>query len=218
MIDHRGTRLALRKHLLTLSVCTTGSTTLAATATGYSRAAGSFLDDGFAVGMEVTPDGFTQESTGVITGLTALTMEILGGRTAEASGSGRTLSVGLPESRAWENVDHEPTAGVPYVQEDYAPGAARQVGLDPASETEVRITYAPKIHVPEDTGPGAADAYADAILALFPPGLGLSVDEGTLRVTGRPAPWRGQAVRSKPGFVTVPVNIPLMIRSVMAIV
>ena len=43
MIDHGAVLLACRAHAATLSVATTGSTTLAATATGYTRDAGSFL-------------------------------------------------------------------------------------------------------------------------------------------------------------------------------
>jgi hypothetical protein len=50
--------LALRGRVLTLSVATTGTTSLAATATGYTRAAGSFVTDGFKPGMEVLAAGF----------------------------------------------------------------------------------------------------------------------------------------------------------------
>ncbi len=59
------------------SPATTGTTTIDATASGYERATGSFLDDGFSVGQTVTASGFTgsgYNGESVITAVTALTM------------------------------------------------------------------------------------------------------------------------------------------------
>ena len=56
----------------------TGVTTIDATATGYSRAAGSFLTDGFAVGQTVTASGYTGSGfngKSIVTAVTALTMD-----------------------------------------------------------------------------------------------------------------------------------------------
>jgi hypothetical protein len=213
VLEHRDVRAALRAKLLTLQVCTTGSTTLAATATGYTRASGSFLTDGFAPGMEVTPDGFTQTATAVIKAVTALTIAVVGSRTVEASASGRTLTVGLPASRAWENVEYTPTTGVPYVVEEYIPGPMRQVTLGSQGEMEVLPIYAPKVYVPSGLGSGAADAYADALLLWFAPMVSVTIPNGTLRVRSDVAPYRGQLLQNSPGFAVVPVTIPLRLRT-----
>lgn len=56
----------------------TGVTTISATATGFSRAAGSFLTDGFAVGQAVTSSGFVGSGfngKSIITAVDALTMD-----------------------------------------------------------------------------------------------------------------------------------------------
>ncbi len=75
---------------------TTGSTSLSATATGYSRAAGSFITNGFVVGQQITASGFaTAENNGrsVITAVTAtdLTVTKATPTVAEAASTGRTV-------------------------------------------------------------------------------------------------------------------------------
>jgi len=97
MIDLELARTAFNTRAAQLVVATTGSTTLAATTAGYTRTTGSFVTDGFAPGMEITPAGFTQTARGVVQAVTATLLTIIGGRTAEASGAGRSLVVSLPE-------------------------------------------------------------------------------------------------------------------------
>jgi uncharacterized protein DUF4397 len=80
-----------------LEAGTTGPITLAATATGYTRTAGSFVDDGFLVGQTIGITGFTDQSNNglaVITAVTptALTVQKQAGPVAEAAGANRTIS------------------------------------------------------------------------------------------------------------------------------
>jgi hypothetical protein len=75
---------------------TTGSATLAATATGYSRTTGSFITNGFAVGDEITASGFTTAANNgrsIVTAVTAtdLTVTKAVPTVAEAAAAGRTL-------------------------------------------------------------------------------------------------------------------------------
>jgi hypothetical protein len=75
---------------------TTGSQTLSATATGYARATGSFVTNGFAIGDEITASGFaTAANNGrsVVTAVTATTIDVTktGGTVAEAAATARTL-------------------------------------------------------------------------------------------------------------------------------
>ena len=71
MIDHHDVLLKCRNRLLTTQVATTGTTTLVATANGFTRPSGDFVADGFVSGMEVKPAGFADNSVGLISTVTA---------------------------------------------------------------------------------------------------------------------------------------------------
>lgn len=219
MISHHQIQLALRAKLLTLSVATTGSVTLSATANGYARTTGSFLTDGFAPGMEVVPAGFGSNPTSTITSVTALAVTVKDARTAENAGAGRSLTVGLPSLRAWENTNFTPIVGVPYVEEQYIPGPTARLTLGSTSQLEVLPLYSPRIYVPQNTGLGADGGYADALLTLFAPNTTMRLANGDiLRVRGDQAPYLGQRYPSDPrGYSVVPVNIPLRLRTANSI-
>lgn len=216
-INHTAAHLAARTQLLTLSVVTTGSTTLSATTTGYARAAGSFVTDGFAVGMEVTPSGFAVNTVDVITAVTALALTVKNTRTAEAAAGSRTLAVLLPATRAWENVEIEPTTGVPYISEEYVPGPTEKITLGPLGEVEALPLYLPRIFVPKNIGRAAASKYADALLNLFAPGRDLTISGASLSVRTSPGPFPGQLLQTQDGWAFVPVTIPLRYRVANAI-
>jgi len=214
-LSHADYRLACRERALTLSVCTTGSTTLVAVAAGYTRASGSFVTDGFRAGMEVTPTGFTQTSKSTITAVTAGALTIDGGRTAQASGAGRTLAVGLPAKRAWENIETTIVAGAPYVRESYLPGTLNQDTVGPLGWMEATAIYQLDVSAPQDTGPDALDRYADALTVHFSPRLSLTTADGTvIRVRADGGLTRSPIFPAdRPGFSTVAVSIPLRIRT-----
>jgi len=214
MLSNQAAVLALRARLLTLSVSTTGSVTLSATTTGYARTTGSFLDEQFAVGMEITPAGFTANTVDVLTGVTALTLTTKNARAAETAASGRSISVGLPALRAWENLDFEPTTGRPFVEEDYLPGPAAQVTLGPLGQIETLPQYVVKFYGLRNTGTGALYRMADAALALFAPRTGLTLSTGdVVTVQTNPAPYRSQLIPSEPGWAVCVVTVPCRGRS-----
>jgi hypothetical protein len=210
--SHTDVLLAVRNVLLTFAGPTTGSTTLAATATGYSRASGSFVDDGFVIGMEITPSGFSTNTVDVLTGVTALTLTTKNARSVETSASGRTISVALPSARSWENVALTPTAGVPYITEEYVPGPSEKISMGPLGETEALPLYVVKVFVPSNTGRAAASKYADALLNLFASGTGIGVSGATVHVRSDPGPFAGQLIQTDDGWAVVPVTIPLRYR------
>lgn len=233
MIDHGQMQLALRSRLLALEVCTTGSTDLAATATGYTRSAGSFIADGFKLGMEITASGFgtaANNGTGVITALTATVMTVSAytvandddgvptptERTleAEAEAAGRTIATALPVMRTWENTPTRPAAGKPYVSEQYIPGPTRQVTVGQDGQLEVTPQYQVQVSVPENTGSGAAREYADALMGLFAPGTSMTLTNGdVLRVRTDTGPFSGQLQRGEAGWVVLPVTFPCRLRT-----
>jgi hypothetical protein len=213
MIDHTSIQFALRAKLVALSVATTGAIAMSATATGYARATGSFLADGFDLGMEITPSGFAANPADIITAISALAITVRAGRPVEGSAGGRTLTAGLPSARSWENIAFEPTAGVPWVEEEYIPGPVVQVTLGPNGDLEATPMYAPKVHVPASTGM-TASRYADAVLRLFAPRTVIPLPNGdVLRVRSDTGPFPGQLLQSRPGFAMKPITIPLRLRT-----
>jgi hypothetical protein len=219
MISHHEAVLALRTKLLTLSVATTGSTALSATATGYARAAGSFITDGFRVGMEVVGSGFASPDNNAAKTVTAVTATALSADSTAVEAEGtRTLTVGVPAGRAWENVEYEPTEGTPWLEEIYLPGPMRRETLGATAQLEVLPQYLPRIYVPAGSGPDAARKYADAILTLFAPSTQLTLASGdTMRVRGDIAPFVGQLTQVAPGFAVVPITVPLRLRTTNSI-
>ena len=209
MIAHDDILHAARAHALALSVCTTGATALAATTTGYTRAAGSFLTDGFRAGMELVPDGFPQATEGVITAVSDLALTIAGGRTVAAEASGRTLTVGMPRDFVIANAVHTPTTGVPYVNEEYLYGGLTKPGLGAFGALEATPLYLLRFRLPIGTGPHAASRYADATIQHFAPGTPLTLANGDVaRVRGDVAPSAGQATPLGDRFAVL-VTIPL---------
>lgn len=209
VVNHAAYRLALRGRLLTLSVCTTGSTTLTATTTGYTRASGSFVTDGFRAGMEVTPAGFTANPVSVITSVTDSAIVVADARAAQSSGSGRSLTVSLPTGQAWEDVKFQPVARRPFIIEQYLPGPAELITLQPSGSVEYLPQYVVQVVTPQFTGGSAAYAYADAILRHFPVGLVLTASDGAeVRVRGQPAPFASQMLPYTDGAMVLTVSIP----------
>lgn len=213
MIDHQANRLALRARALTLQVCTTGSTTLSATATGYARSSGSFITDGFRAGMEVTASGFSKSAnnqTAVVTGVTATALTC-DGTTVESAGAGRSISVGLPSVREWENLEptSDPPVGTPFVREQYVPGPSRLITGGDGATIELTGLYVLHVEVPENTGPDAASGYADALITHFAPRTKLTLPNGdVLRIRGDAGPYPGQLIRRRPDWATLPITFP----------
>lgn len=214
MINHTQISHTLRAQLVATAVCSTGGAAIAATAGGYSRAAGSFLTDGFAVGMEVNASGFTTPGNNglhVIQAVDALTITCSG--TSVEAGPG-ALAVGLPALRAWETIILNPTIGRWYIEEDYIPGPVEQITMGQRAVLEGLPMYVIRLYAPSNIGTEAPYAIADAILAQFPPMLDLTLpNNDVVRVRTRPAPNRGQLSPADPGRVYCVIAVPLRIRS-----
>lgn len=214
MIAHTDIQLALRAKLLTLVVCASGPTTLSTTATGYARTAGSFLVDGFCPGMEITPAGFAANVVDTIRSISddGLTITTKNARTAERAAAGRSLTVGLPVTRLWENAVPVTAIqqGTPYVEEQYLPGPESLDSGGKGGLITMTPMYSPRVYVPENTGISADGRYADAIKALFTPKTQLTIPGGgVLRVRQKPAPFRGQRGKSAvEGWSCIPITIP----------
>lgn len=228
MIDSLAAHLAMRNRALSLVVSTTGSASLAATTTGFTRGTGSFLTDGFSVGMDVATSGFTNAANngnGVVTAVTAGTLTVSmyvvtvtnGAQSVarpatvvEAEAAGRTIAARLPSLRAWENLTFIPASTIPYVEEEFVPATNRALSFPITTGTlEETGLYVLKWYgVSGLGGVGAIRKSVDALKALFAPGTSLTAGSNTLRVRSDTSVYGGQLIPMDNGWTCCVLTIP----------
>lgn len=214
MVNHLEVLYTLRARAALLVVATTGTTSLASTASSYTRTAGSFVADGFKRGMEIEPQGFGHTGPVIVTRVTALEMNVDGTLPVEAEAAGRALVMGLPRMRAYENVGFELQDGRWGVDEDYLPGPTTGVTLGKDAELDHEPSYVLKLYGVAGYGPEGLYRAADELLRLFKPNAVLTTADGTVvRVRGDAAPFRGQLVSGGAGHALVVITIPLWVRT-----
>lgn len=180
--------------------CTlSGNPTFGATAFTYT---GSFIVDGLYAGMEIVPTGFSTNTVGTITSVTARTITT-GTRTAEAPASGRTLAVGLPQMRAWENsadVTFVPIAGRPYITEEYSP-STHELYSSPKQGGDAVETgmYVLKFYGITGT---EIQKYTDKLALLYTPGTALAAGANYCRIRSDVSTTPGDLI-PQPGGWTV---------------
>jgi len=227
VIDLLAAHLALRGRATGLVIATTGSVTLSATPTGFARAAGSFLDDGFVVGMEIASSGFAQAANngvGVVVGVTdlalAVSMFVVSGpagvqtitrpaTVVDPAAAGRTITAGFPSFRAWENKPLEPGAGIPYVEEDFVP-ATHKVLTAPANTGLAEETglYVLKWYGVPEIGVAALRKSNLALAKLFAPGTNLAAGADVVRMRSDTAVFSGQVLQMSTGWAVLKLTIP----------
>ena len=209
MADLSAVHLALRARAETLEVATTGSVTLAAITTGYTRTTGSFITDGFTVGSEVTPSGFATNTRRVITRVQALTLNVGTTVTAESANSGRTLVVGLPALFGKENTVFTPVAGRPYVLEVFTP-TTNTLRAGPAANgvREEDGLYELQWHGLANTGVLGIRKAVGALAARFTPGTNLTAGSDTVRVRGDIGPFMSRIAPRDDGWAVCVLTIP----------
>jgi hypothetical protein len=220
MIDHLANLLALRNIITSLTVVSTGTGEFGSNAYGFTRGSGSFIVDGFVVGMEVTPFGFTNDAPAIVTAVTAGQLMVSGGRTPEPQEPEKYLVCAFPGIVQWEGTQLSDEQLADLVrrwsaEEDYVPGPVRgETFCRPGGFLEGDPMYVVRIYAPGGTGAAAMYKMADALLRLFPPNDAIVLPGGdVLRVRSDTAPYRGQ-MTTRTGRSLVVVTIPLRIRAV----
>ena len=215
MISRTTATLALRARAIDTVVATTGAVQLTATTTGYSRAdGGSFLDDNFHAGQELTPTLFTSNPVDIITSVTATTITTKNARAAQAVGT-RTLTVSLPAARAWENERFaKPSPIKPYVEESFVPATSQTITL-PANGGQVQQTglYVLRVYGLSGYGLAGLNSYVDALLLQFAPGTALTIGSDVLHVRTDTSVNAGQIIPLDNGWSVVTITIPWLARS-----
>lgn len=161
--------LAFRARCEALVVATTGLLNLSATAAGYKSTTGSFVDDGFAVGMEVQPSGFPDNSVGTIVRVEPLTLSIYKGRTIAAVSSGRSIVAGLPALRIWDNRSGSTDPMVPYVEGEFMEQPGFLLSATKDGIREDRGMYVLRWYGLADFGALGLRRGVDALMARFTP-------------------------------------------------
>jgi hypothetical protein len=178
----------------------------------FTRASGSFLTDGFAAGMELLSAGFSTANNGrfVVQSVTATTVTVTGVLSNQASGSGRSLTVGIPILRALENTEFEPVSGRPYWREEFVPATTSQVHY-PADGGMVEETgiYFGKYYGLKGKGSLAIRRTMQALKESFAPGTELVTSAGdAVRIRGRPGPTTGQILPLEGGWSVCTISVP----------
>lgn len=214
MLDHLDVLLTIRKQLVTATAASTGLVTLTSTGNGFTRGAGSFVEDGFRTGMEVVPSGFIDQTPAIIASVTLDTIVLESPRTSEPAILGK-LSVGIPPIRAWENVNEADIQdGRWYIDEDYIPGPSSQVTTGVNGEIHHLPIYVIRLVGLTGKGAGALFNVSSAVLWNFLPRAAFPLSDGRpLRVRSDPAPDRGQIIPSE-GRATIVITIPFWTRTI----
>jgi hypothetical protein len=212
MIAMDAAHLALRNRLLQAVAATTGTTTLGASGSAYTRAAGSFVADGFAVGMEVRAEGFSAANNepAVVTGVTALELRVDRGLSGQSAAGARAVIAGVPSMREYENAESvSPTPARPYMREEWVPANRRGVTFSGPNVLEEETgLYIVHIYGLRGRGVAALRRVAGAVMAAFRIGLMLSAGSEFIRIRGNPAPWSGRIRPLDSGHAVVVITIP----------
>jgi hypothetical protein len=222
MIDLEAVKLALRNRARALLVATTGAASLSATSTGFARLAGSFAADGFAEGEEFVAAGFGVAGNNgprVISNVQPLLVTTTTAPVTEAAAGGRSLVVGLPQTRSWENKAVPRLAGRPYVDENFVP-ATHALTAGPAQGGFITETglYVITWFGLENADTGGINKPMNALKALFAPGTVLLASDGTrVRIRGDVAPQSGQIIPQLNGWAANQLRIPWLAQSLNVI-
>jgi hypothetical protein len=212
MVDDHLVLLAIRQRLLTLSVIDVpvDATPLE---NGFARVVGSFVADGFMLGMEVTPIYAAGRGTTVVV-QSVTPSELLVNGTVDQGQNPIRFGVYLPEKQSWENVEFTPEDKRWFIEEDYLPGPQTRITLGKIAEFDVEPAYILRLYGLAGTGSGAVYKVAGAIVKLFEAGTMFPTGDGHIvRVRSDIAPRPGQLVSEEPSHAMIPITIPMRIRT-----
>ncbi|MCL4715463.1 MAG: hypothetical protein KJZ75_11180 [Hyphomonadaceae bacterium] len=187
---HPNLRAAFRQKLLTLIDIDHSPGVSVSLASGvFTRASGSWLDAGFARGMEVQAIGFTNNPRGVVTAVSALALTTtIAAPASQTVGGGGQFVVGLPIGRAWEGeTGFFPSDDAPYVAETVLPGPSRKTSVGGPNGRGAVIEHKPSLvasfFYPKGRGTIAIERMTGAAMTAFLPGSALSYGADSARIT-----------------------------------
>lgn len=204
---HDQLRSAVRARLLELVKCSSGPLDGVSVAGNvFTRAAGSFFEDGFTAGDEITATGI--DGVLYVRGVEdlALTVDSLPASAAGGMISPVTFSCALPIGRAWEDEIFSPVDGQPYIAESFRPISSVVRGLGNGGTQQHTVSANFVVNYPTVFGARGAELMAGAMLDLFEPGSQLVYGSSSGTVT---AAARKPLVLAA-DYIGVPVLITLV--------
>jgi hypothetical protein len=212
MLDHIAAQEALRTLAETLVVARTGTMSLGASTSGYTRASGSFVTDGFAAGMEITPVGFPTNAPVIVKSVAPLLLSTVTPLAAVSAAGSRSIIDTIPADREWENTQNPGTTTVatrPKISDQWVPATSSSTGA-PSRISTVTDTglYVLTWFGLGNKGKLALRSEIQALKELYPPGLKIPVGDADLRITGNPGPLAGQLIPLDNGYTAVTLRIP----------
>ncbi|GEM_PF-3454509 len=180
-------RAALETHLCALGIVTTGACSdIAATATGYQRASGSFLNDGFLVGDTIQPAGFAASQAAIILAVSAKVLVVDHAVTAEPAGASVRLTATIPERRKFEGQPFLKPKDKPWLRAALRPAGAPLVAWGTGGLLRHHGSFLVELFEPVDSGRGLAriERLAAALRSHFKVGTGITQGAVQVRVTG----------------------------------
>lgn len=199
-------RAALETHLCALRLADTGPRTdIAATATGYQRAAGSFLDDGFQVGDTVQPSGFADTAAAIVIALSDSVMVVDRKVTPESAGAAVSLAATIPERRKFEGQPFQKPKDKPWLRAALRPAGAPLVAWGSGGLLRHHGSFLVELFEPVDSGRGLAriERLSAALCAHFKAGRAVLHGAARVRITGA----RRAAVQESLEALSLPVTI-----------
>lgn len=210
MLDPRAAKAAFRARLVGTVAASTGLATLSATASGYARPSGSFVTDGFTVGMEITPTGFSNSAVEVVTDVQPLALTVRTSHPAQPAAGTRSLSARMPQRRAFDGQPLEIVPDALAMREEYVPAPSDTITTSPRGGlTTESGFYLVTLFAPQAVGEWVLDALGHALKRRFAGGTVLAAGDVAIRCTQRPGVSLGQILPYEtPGVVFRTVRIP----------
>jgi hypothetical protein len=179
-------RAALETHLCALTLATTGPRAdIAATHSGYSRASGSFLDDGFQVGDTVQPQGFAANTAALVLAVSNTVLVVDDAIKAEAAGPTVSLTTVLPARRKFEGQPFLKPKDQPWLRAALKPAGAPLVAWGTGGLLRHSGSFLVELFEPVDNGRGRAriERLAAALRSHFRAGQAVSHNATRVRLT-----------------------------------
>ena len=210
ILVHPDIRAAIRTRLLTLEMVSTGVlTVLSASGYVFSRSAGSFVTDGFAIGDEVMPSGFANSANNaraLITALSASAMTVDRALTTEAAGASATIKAQLPQGRKWEGQAYAPTKGQRYISEMVRSIDSTVRALGDGGTISHLLTANFTLNYPSGKGTLGIERMAGALLYLFRPSVRMTYGANSAVITKA----ERASLLEAPDWLSIPVIITLV--------
>lgn len=202
-------RAALESHLVALRLADAGTRSdVSAEATGYRRADGSFVADGFFAGDTILAAGFSEagnDGAAILRAVSDTELTVERALTPEAAGSPVSIVATLPAARKFDGQPFVRPADAPWLRVALRPVAGTVAAFGAGGVLRHRGTLLVDLFEPVANGFGLArlERLAAGLRGHFQAGGAIPRDGLAVRILG----MRRGAVQEARDFVSLPLSI-----------